>query len=229
MASKELVLKAETRKELGSKRAAKLRLSGRIPAIVYGHEQKPEAITLDAHDFAEGIHHGHRLFDVEVDGKREKLLVKDVQYDYLGKKIIHADLIRVDLSEKVKVQVSLVFKGAPAGAQEGGLLEEHLDRIEIECAVTDIPESIDVSVKGLKIGDSLHARDIPLSPEIKLITDPDTLLIACRLPAAAAVEETAEVAAAEPTVPEVITERKPKEGEEETEEEKKKTPGKTVG
>jgi large subunit ribosomal protein L25 len=221
MVSKELVLKAQIRKELGSKRAAKLRLAGRIPAIIYGHEQKPEAIVLDAHDFAEGLHHGHRLFDVEFDGKREKLLVKDVQYDYLGKKIIHADLIRVDLSEKVKVEVSLAFKGTPAGAHEGGLLEEHLDRVEIECAVTDIPESIDVSVKSLKIGDSLHARDIQLSPEIKLITDPDTLLIACHLPVAVAVAEETVEAVEEPTAPEVITERKPKEGEEEQTEEEK--------
>lgn len=216
MASKELVLKAQTRKELGTKRAAKLRLEGRIPAIVYGHGQKPETLILDAHDFAEGLHHGHRLFDVEVEGKVEKLLVKDVQYDYLGKKIIHADLIRVDLSEKVKVQVSLAFKGTPAGAHEGGLLEEHLDRIEVECTVTEIPESIDVSVKNLKIGDSIHARDITLPEGIKLITAPDVLLITCHLPAAPVVEEAAAAAAAEePTTPEVITERKPKEGEEE--------------
>ncbi len=218
MASKELVLKAQIRKELGSKRAAKLRSAGRIPAIIYGHEQKPEAIVLEAHDFAEGLHHGHRLFDVELGGKREKLLVKDVQYDYLGKKIIHADLIRVDLSEKVKVQVPLVFKGTPAGAHEGGLLEEHLDRVEIECAVTDIPESVDVSVKSLKVGDTLHARDIQLPPEIKLITDPDALLIACHLPVVAVAEETVE-AVEEPIAPEVITERKPKE-EEQIEEEK---------
>jgi large subunit ribosomal protein L25 len=214
MVSKELVLKAQIRKELGSKHAEKLRLAGRIPAVIYGHGQKPESIVLDAHDFAEGVHHGSRLFDVEYGDKREKLLVKDVQFDYLGKKIIHADLIRVDLSERVKVEVLLAFKGTPAGAQEGGLLEEHLDRVEIECAVTDIPESIDVSVKNLKVGDSLHARDIQLPAGIKLLTDPDALLIACHLPIVmATTEETAEVAT-EPTVPEVITERKPKEEEE---------------
>ncbi|MGA2916027.1 MAG: 50S ribosomal protein L25 [Sedimentisphaerales bacterium] len=222
MASKEFVLKAQARKELGSKRAAKLRLTGNIPAIIYGHGQKPQPIVLGEHDFTEGIHHGHRLFDVELDGKREKLLVKDVQYDYLGKKIIHADLIRVDLSEKVKVQVRLAFKGTPVGATEGGLLEEHLDHIEVECAVTDIPESIDVSVKGLKVGDTLHARDVALPAGVKLITVPDALLIACHLPVAP-VEEAAVPGVEEPAAPEVITERKPKEGEEEaTEEEKEK-------
>lgn len=220
MASKELVLNAEVRKELGSKHSAKMRLAGKIPAIVYGHGQEPETLSLDEHDFSEGLHHGNRLFDVKFAGKTEKLLVKDVQYDHLGKKIIHADLVRVDLTEKVKVETPLIFKGTPAGSHEGGLLEEHLDRIEIECLVTDIPEAIDVSVKNLKVGDSLHARDISLPDGVKLITDPDALLITCRLPVVtAAVEEVIE-GAEEPTSPEVITERKPKEGEEEEESKK---------
>ncbi len=221
VSKKEFVLKAQARNELGSKRTAKLRLTGNIPAIIYGHGQKPQAIAINVHDFTEGIHHGHRLFDVELDGKKEKLLVKDVQYDYLGKNIIHADLIRVDLSEKVKVQVPLIFKGTPVGAAEGGLLEEHLDHIEVECAVTDIPESIDVSVKGLKIGDSIHARDVALPSGFKLITVADSLLIACHLPVAP-VEEEAVPGVEEPTAPEVITERKPKEGEEEAAEEEGK-------
>ncbi len=216
MASKELVLKAEVRKELGSKHSAKMRLQGKIPAIVYGHGQEPETLSLDEHDFSEGLHHGHRLFDIEFGGKTEKLLVKDIQYDHLGKKIIHADLIRVDLSEKIKVETPLIFKGTPAGSHEGGLLEEHLDHIEIECTVTDMPETIIVSVKELNVGDLLHASDVTLPAGVKLLTDPGALLISCRLPAvAAATTEEATEEAEEPTSPEVITERKPKEGEEE--------------
>jgi large subunit ribosomal protein L25 len=220
MISKEMVLKAEARKGLGSKHAAKLRLAGKIPVIIYGHKQQPEAVVIDEHDFSEGLHHGHRLFDVEFEGKKEKLLVKDVQFDYLGKKIIHADLIRVDLSEKVRVEVPLVFKGTAAGMSEGGVLEEHLDHIEIECAVTDIPEAIDVSVKSLKIGDSLHVRDIVLPDGIRIVTDTGVLVIACQKPMAVVATEEAAVTEG-PIAPEVITERKPKEGEEETEEEKK--------
>ncbi|MBN1788051.1 MAG: 50S ribosomal protein L25 [Sedimentisphaerales bacterium] len=219
MVAKELVLKAELRKKLGSKHSAKVRQSGKIPAVVYGHGQEPEMLSLDEHDFVEGLHHGHRLFDVQFEGKTEKLLVKDIQYDHLGKKIIHTDLIRVDLTERVEVEAPLIFKGTPAGSHEGGLLEEHLDHLEIECTVTEIPEAIDVSVKHLGIGDSIHARDIKLPDGIKLITDPDALLISCRLPAvtAAAPAEEAAEEGEEPTSPEVITERKPKEGEEESE------------
>jgi len=220
MASKEILLKAELREKLGSKHNARIRLKGRIPAIVYGHKQEPVAIALDRHDFTEGLHHGHRLFDIEYDGKKEKLLVKDVQYDYLGKGIIHADLLRVDLSEKVKVDVPLVFKGTPVGAHEGGILEEHLDRVEIECAVTTIPEVVDVSVKGLGVGDSLHAKDIPLPEGARLLTDPETLVIACQLPAVVETAEEAVAAEEEPASPEVISEAKRKEAEQEQAEEK---------
>ena len=215
MASKELVLKAETRKEHGKKSSAKLRQQGKIPAIVYGHKQEPTPIALDLHDFTEGLHRGHKLVDIEIDGNREKMLIKEVQYDHLGKKMIHVDLIRVDLSEKVKVNVRLVFKGTPAGASEGGILEEHLDRIEVECAVTDIPGSIDVSVKALKIDDSLHVRDIVLPAGIKLVTSPEMFVIACRKPIEEVIPVAEAAIAEEPTSPEVITERKPKEGEEE--------------
>jgi large subunit ribosomal protein L25 len=214
MALKELVLKAETRKEVGTKRAARLREQKKIPAIIYGHKQQPAAIAIDEHAFAEGLGRGHRLFDVEIDGKTEKLMIKSVQRDYLGSTIIHADFIRVDLSEMVKVEVPLSFKGIPAGAQEGGLLEEHLVRLEIECAVVEIPASIEVSVKALAIGDSLFAKDVVLPAGVKLITNPDALLIACHLPAAAPIEEAATaVTGEEPTGPEVITERKPKDEE----------------
>jgi large subunit ribosomal protein L25 len=212
----ELILKAQTRQERGKKRSAKLRKDGKIPAIIYGHKQEPQAVALNEHDFTEIIHHGKRLLDVEIDGKAEKLLIKDVQYDYLGKRIIHTDLIRVDLSEKVKVQVPLVFKGAPAGAAEGGVLEEHLAQLEVECTVTEIPEAIDVSVKAMKIDESIYARDIVLPAGVKLVTGSEVLVIACHVPLVIEEPVAAEAVAVEgPVSPEVITERKPKEGEEE--------------
>ncbi|MDD5133930.1 MAG: 50S ribosomal protein L25 [Phycisphaerae bacterium] len=214
MTSKELVLKAEMRKEIGSRGAVKLRKQNKVPAVIYGHKQTPESIVLDAHEFAEGLGHGQRLYDLQIGSKKEKMLLKDVQYDHLGKKIIHADFVRVDLSERVKVEVAINYKGIPAGAQEGGVLEVHLDQLEIECAVTEIPEAIDVSVKALKVGESIHASDVVLPAGIKLLTPPEALLIACHEPIAAAAEEEVPAADQEAASPEVITERKQKEGEE---------------
>ncbi|MCE5340929.1 MAG: 50S ribosomal protein L25 [Planctomycetaceae bacterium] len=213
MSKQELVLKAQTRKERGKKSNAKLREQGSIPAIIYGHKQDPQSVTLSEHDFVEVLHKGKRLMDVEVDGKPEKFLLKEIQYDHLGKRMIHVDFVRVDLSEKVTVEVPLVLKGTAVGTTEGGVLEEHLDKIEVECLVTAIPESIDVSIKALKIGDFMFVKDIVVPAGMKLVTDPELLLVACKEPVEIA-EPSAEDATLEPAVPEVITERKPKEGEE---------------
>jgi len=200
---KTLLLKAETREHTGSKHAAKLRAKGRIPAVVYGHKKEPEAISVDEHDFVEGLHHGHRLMDIQVGKKKEKMIVKDVQYDYLGRNIIHIDLMRVDLKETVRVTVPIELKGAAAGTHEGGIIEEHADKLEIECLVSDMPEAISVSVKDIHVGDALHAGDVELPDGVKLASPPDTLLVTCHMVAAAKTTEELEEEA--PTAPEVIT------------------------
>lgn len=208
---KTLKLKAEVRDHTGSKTAAMVRKQGRIPAIVYGHKEQPVAVSLDRHDFTEGIHHGHRLMDVQLGKKKESVIIKDLQYDHLGKNIIHADLMRVSATEQVKVNVPLELKGTAKGTHSGGIIEEHIDSLEVECKVTDIPEAIVVRVNDIDVGENLHASDIELPEGIKLITDPDALVITCHLVAAA--KTTEEMEAEEPTAPEVIGEVKEEEAE----------------
>lgn len=215
---KTLLLKAQKREQTGSKHAVKVREQGRIPAVVYGHKKEPIAISLNTHDLVEGLHHGHRLADVQIGRKRETTLIKDLQYDYLGKDIIHVDLMRVDVSESVKVTVAIELKGTAQGTHEGGIVEEHVDRLEIECKVTDIPESIVVSVKDVGVGDTLHAGDIELADGVRLVSDPSTLLVTCSLVAAA--KSTEELEAEVPVAPEVIGEAKEAEEEGEAPEEK---------
>ncbi|MHC4166052.1 MAG: 50S ribosomal protein L25 [Planctomycetota bacterium] len=212
---KTLLLKAEVREHTGSKAVRRVRQQGRIPAIVYGHKQEPVAISLDRHDFVEGLHHGHRIIDIQVGRKKQKMIVKEVQYDYLGRNIIHVDLMRVDMSETIKVTVPIELKGDAAGTHEGGIIEEHVDRLEIEAKVTDIPETIVVSVKDVHVGDALHAGQIELPAGVKLAGSPETLLVTCHLVAAAKTAE--EVEEETPTAPEVIGEVK-EPGEEETSE-----------
>ncbi|MFB0551873.1 MAG: 50S ribosomal protein L25 [Phycisphaerae bacterium] len=217
---KTLLLKAELREQAGSKHAAKVRKQGRIPAIVYGHKQEPVAISLDAHNFVEGLHHRHRLMDVQIGKKKEKMIVKDLQYDYLGKDIIHADLMRVDVTETIKVTVPIELKGTAKGTHEGGIIEEHADHLEIECKATDIPETIVVWVKEVSVGDALHAGDIELADGVKLVSSPETLVLTCHLVAAA--KTTEQVEEEMPVAPEVISEAKePEEAEKETSKEEK--------
>jgi large subunit ribosomal protein L25 len=220
---KTLLLKAEVREHTGSKTVRKIREQGRIPAIVYGHKQKPTAISLDAHNFVEGLHHGHRLMDVQIGKKNEKTIVKELQYDHLGKNIIHVDLMRVNVTEIVKVMVPIELKGTAAGTHESGIIEEHVDRLEIECKVIDIPETIVVSVKDVHVGDALHAGEIELPDGIKLSSSPEMLLVTCHLVAAAKTTEELEEEA--PVAPEVIGEPREPEAEE-SPEEKQAEPGK---
>ena len=214
-------LKAEIREKTGSKPAVRERAVGKLPAIVYGHKQDAVAVLLDAHDFLNELHHGHRLIDLKVGNTEEKVIVKDLQYDHLGKKVIHVDLMRVDITETIKLTVPVELRGTAKGTHESGIIEEHLDHVEIECKATDIPESIVVSVKEVGVGDSIHARDIELPSGVKLVTDDDALIVTCHLVAAAKAEEEVEVVEGEEEAaePEVITESK-KEDEEGGAEEK---------
>jgi len=208
---KSLILKAEIREHTGSKSAAKERKQGRVPAIVYGHKKEAVAISLDEHKLVEGLHHGHRLMDVQIGKKQQKMIVKDLQYDYLGKDIIHVDLMRVDVTEMVKVPVPIELKGVAKGTQEGGVITEHTNLLEIECKVTDIPESIVVLIKDMDVGDALHAGDIELPEGVRLSSPPEALLVTCSLVAAAKAAEEVEEEA--PLAPEVIGEAKEPEEE----------------
>ena len=211
---KALVLQADSREQTGTHSATKLRKQGRIPAIVYGHKREPMALSLNVHDFTEALHHGRRVIDIKWGRKKEKVMVKDIQYDYLGKYIIHTDLVRVDVSEIVTVSVPVQLKGEPKGAAEGGIAEARADSLDVRCKVSDIPEVFVVSVKDMQVGDSIHAGDIEIPAGVTLADEPETLVATCSLVAAAkTVEEVEEEA---PAAPEVIgeAERAKKEGEE---------------
>ena len=209
--NKTLSLQAEMREHTGSHAAAGVRKRGRIPAIVYGHKQEPTAVSLDAHDFIEGLHHGHRLMDITIDGNTQKMLIKEMQYDHLGRDIIHVDLMRVDVTEMVEVTVPIELKGTAKGTHEGGIIEEQTDHIEVECLAVNIPESIVVSVKDLGVGEAIHAGDIKLPDGVKLVSSPETIIATCHVLAVAKTTEQLEEEA--PVAPELIREREPEEEE----------------
>jgi large subunit ribosomal protein L25 len=135
-----------------------------------------------------------------------------VQYDYLGKDVIHADFMRVDLTEMVTVSVPVELKGTAKGAADGGIVDQHLAQLEVECVVTNIPESIVISIKEIGVGDSIHAGDIKLPQGVKLVTDAAAIVLACHVVAEAKTTEEAEIEA--PAGPEVIKREKKEEGEE---------------
>ena len=206
------VLKATRRTLLGTKHARREREAGRLLAVIYGHGEEPEPVSLDSHDTLFELQHGARVLSLDMEGKQSQYLIKDVQYDHLGTHPIHVDLMRVDLGEKVHVKVGVELRGTPVGIAEGGVLDHPTAEIEVECLVTEIPETIVASVRHLKTGEALLAKDLELAPGVALLTDPEERIAAVRV---LVEEEPAEEAPEEPGQPEVIGRVKEEEKESE--------------
>jgi large subunit ribosomal protein L25 len=163
------------------------------------------AITLERHDLKVALSHGARTLHVEMQGDTKQYLIKEVQYDHLDHEPIHVDLARVHIHERVEVEVGIELKGTPKGVNEGGMLEQFMTRIEVECLVTDIPSGINVLVTELGIGDSLYVKDLPLPSGVKALADPEDRVATVREAAVVPEEEEeAAVGEEEPAQPEVI-------------------------
>jgi large subunit ribosomal protein L25 len=200
-----VTVKAEPRKKTGSKMSRRVRKEGRLPAIIYGHGEPPEAVTLAEHEVEVALAHGARTLDLELHGTTKPYLIKEVQYDHLATAPVHIDLARVDLTERVRVRVGIELKGTPKGASEGGIIDQHLNFIEVECVVTEIPDTLHPSVANLALGDSLYVRDLNLPSNVTPVAKPDDRVATVRLhivqelaPVAAAPAEGEAAAGAEP-------------------------------
>ncbi len=177
-------IQAEARDAGGTRAARRLRRQGKTPAVIYGHGESPENVAVPVRDLSNLLEHGAHLVELRLNGSPQPVLIKDVQFDHLGVAPIHVDFTRVDLNERVEVKVPLEFRGTPIGVHEGGLLDHDRVEIEIECLVTEIPESIRVNVSDLKLGDSLHVRDIELLPNVKAVTPAEAIICSVRVKAA---------------------------------------------
>lgn len=173
------VLNATTRERVGSRYAKRLRAAGQLPAVVYGHKQEPTPVTLDAREAVRHISKGEKVFSLNIDGKQQYVLLKDLGYDYLGTNIVHADFARVDLNERVDTHAHLKFVGEPIGMKKAGAVLVHpVNEISLNCLVTNIPEHIEVDISGLDVGDMLQAGQIKLPiSTMKLLTEPSTVVV----------------------------------------------------
>lgn len=212
MQSKVPALEASKRDRLGSRYSKRVRATGSIPAVIYGHKRDPLPVTIDQHTISRHLQKGFRIFDVKVGGGSETCLVKDLQYDHLGNEIIHVDLARIDLNEEVSVRVRLSFLGTPIGMKTSGAVFRAVsDNLHIRCKAMDIPsEAIPIDVSGLEANKSISAGDVKLPPAFKLDEDPHHVVcqidVVAEVVVAAPTAEAAAAAAA-PVEPEVITEK----------------------
>lgn len=200
MAVQTVKIKATNRTETGSRSVKRLRDKGLMPGVIYGHKQAVISITLQFKEMSTQIAKGSHLFEIDLDGTPETVLVKDVQYDYLGDKLLHVDFSRVRLDEKVKVTVPLELKGTPKGEDEDGQkLQQLITDLEIECMVVNIPSIIRHNVVEMGANSVLHIKDLVLPEGVRSLQDADLLVAVVR----EVKEEAAEVAEAV-IAPEVI-------------------------
>lgn len=199
-------IEAQPRERTGTRYAARLRKEGKLPAVVYGHGVDPAHVVVDKRTLVDILHKNAHLIEVAApgNGKAESCLIKDVQWDHLGREIIHVDLARVDLSEEVEVEVELEFVGEPKALDTPGAVLEHpQSSIRIRCTAGNIPANIKVDIGALEVDQLLTVADLKLPAGITAVEDDETMIARISV-----IEETSDeagaVADAATAEPEVI-------------------------
>jgi large subunit ribosomal protein L25 len=222
MAQPQIIVEGAPRSDRGKNEARRLRLTGKVPAILYGGKGDAISLALNTKQIGAILRSesGHNtLFQVDLAGKHEPAILKDWQVDPVTGNLLHVDLVRVAMDVRMRVKVPVHTFGEPAGVkQQGGVFEVVTREVEIECLPAEIPTEFKMDVTGLMLGQQLRAKELPMdTAKMKLITDPERVLahvVALKVEEEKPVEAVAADAAA-PAEPEVIKKgKKEVEGEE---------------
>ena len=215
------LLEAEPRTAGTKNDARRVRRHGKVPAVVYGAGKQSLPVSLDPRQVARILQSetGHNtVFDLAVNGERTKAMIVDWQYEPIKGALLHIDLKRIAMDQKLRVNVPIELVGEAAGVkQQGGILEQIFREVEVECLPGDIPNSVELNVAELIFGTVLRVSDLPKNDKLKYVTDPDqpiAHIISIKEEEVPSAEVVAGEAAAAPAEPEVI-----KKGKQETEEE----------
>src|SRR5579872_959 len=220
------LLEAQARTAGNKNEARRVRRGGKVPGTVYGAGKQAVSVSLDPRQISRILHSQtgyNTIFDLTLDGERTKAMIVDWQYEPIKGSLLHIDLKRIAMDQKLKVNVPIVLKGEAEGVkQQGGILEQVTREVEVECLPADIPTSIELDVSSLVFGKVLRISDLVHSDKVKFLSDPNqpvAHIISVKEEVAATPEATAAEAAAGPAEPEVI-----KKGKQETEEEGAEAP-----
>jgi large subunit ribosomal protein L25 len=215
------ILEAQPRTAGDKNDARRVRRDGKIPAIVYGAGKESRPVSIDPRQVARILHSQsgyNTIFDLTLDGERTKAMIVDWQYEPMKGSLLHIDLKRIAMHEKLHVNVPIILKGEAAGVkQQGGILEQIAREVELECLPDDIPTAIEADVSELVFGKVMRIADLKHSDKVKFLSDPNqpvAHIISVKEEEAPTPEAVAAEAAAAPAEPEVI-----KKGKQETDEE----------
>ncbi len=202
MAKTKHVLNVALRTEKGSANARRLRNAGKIPAVVYSCGKEPRELTVDAQEWTLLSRNELNLITLkEADGKESLVLLKEVQNDFIKCCAMHLDFMEVRKDQKIQAKVALhAGHDAPAGAMFGGILEQNIHEVEVECLPDELPESIEVDVSKLNLGEALHIADIAESAGVKILNNDDVVAFVVIDPNASDDAAPAEAGANEPEI-----------------------------
>lgn len=190
----EITLNASVRTEQGSKAAGRLRRAGKIPGVIKRMSGETTLIAIDAHEYMMTMrsHHGDQLLvGLNLGDSHVTALLREVQHDVITGAPTHVDFGEVSMTSTVRVEIALNFVGTPDGVKnQGGVLEQDVHAIHVDCLPTDIVESFDVDVSALRVGDKLTAADLNLGSKYHVATHKNTVIVSC-----VAADEEIEVAA----------------------------------
>ena len=183
----ETKLRAERRDGTGKGVARRLRASGRVPGVLYGHGEEPITLSVSSLDLLHLFHASHgatMLVDLEIDGKAHLAIPREVQRDHIRSRYVHVDFLAVNRDEKVRLTVEVHETGEAPGVKAGGVVEHHLREVEVECLPNDVPEEIVADIGSLEIGDMLRVSDISPPEGVTILTDADMPVVSIITPAA---------------------------------------------
>ncbi|MGZ4136966.1 MAG: 50S ribosomal protein L25 [Actinomycetota bacterium] len=187
----ETKLEAQRRDGHGKGVARKLRAVGRVPAVLYGHDQETVELTVDAREMFHILHSAggsNVLLDLMVDGEPHLAMPREVQVNRIHNTLIHIDFLAVSRTETITVDVPIVEIGEAIGVKEGGVVEHHLRDLHVECLPQDVPEHIEVDITPLAIGDMIHVRDVVVPAGVTVLTNAEGAVLSVITPAALRVE-----------------------------------------
>lgn len=164
-------------KGTGSRASRKIRAAGRVPAVIYGHKLPVVPVSLTKRDVEFMMEAAGHLAELDVEGTAETVLIREVQWDYLGREIIHVDFERVDRTEEIETAVTIEVRGEPAGAVDGGLLQQILHELTVRGPAGSIPDGIQIDVSELNIGDGVQVGDIELPEGVEPTLEPEVLIV----------------------------------------------------
>ena len=195
-------LPVQPREKTGSTESRRLRKQGLVPGNIYGHGEGAVTISAPESSITPMVYSGSRVVDIQLNGGSELAIIRDVQWDTFGQKILHFDLLRVSRDEKVEMEVAIELRGISPGVIAGGILDLHLHSISIVCPAYSIPDHVYVKINNLNIGDAVHVRDLELPPEVEVQQDADEIVVQVTEPSAVEEDEGAEAVpgAAQPEV-----------------------------